>query len=81
MADDCKPKSWSRWAGVMLTAMIAVSAYAVQWGVVTTKLDQIDRQLGNLAVELRSMRTDLTAAERRLSFVEGQLTGTLKAKP
>lgn len=47
------------WAGVIVTATIAVVAFTVQWGVVTTKLGQIERRLGDIAVELRSLRTDL----------------------
>ena len=34
-----------RWAGVALTAGLAIAALIVQWGVVTTKLDQVEKRL------------------------------------
>ena len=72
---------WPRWAPVAMTAMLAVTAFTVQWGVVTTKLGQIEHQLGDIVIELRSMREDLASAEGRVSFLEGQLTGARKLDP
>lgn len=66
---------WSRWAGVVLTAVIALSAFTVQWGVVTTKLDHVERRLDELIVEARSLRTEYQAVERRVSYLEGRLNG------
>ena len=64
-----------RWAGIGLTALIGVLALTVQWGVVTTKLDQVGRQLDSLAVEIRSLRSDIYSIERRVSYLEGRLNG------
>jgi len=64
-----------RWAGIGLTALIGVLALTVQWGVVTTKLDQVGRQLDDLTVEIRSMRGDLVSIERRVSYLEGRFNG------
>jgi len=64
-----------RWAGIGLTALIGVLALTVQWGVVTTKLDQVVRQLDGLTVEIRSMRGDLVSIERRVSYLEGRFNG------
>lgn len=66
---------WSRWAGVVLTAVIALSAFTVQWGVVTTKLDHVERRLDELIVEARSLRTEYQSVERRVSYLEGRLNG------
>lgn len=65
----------ARWAGVGITAAIAVLALTVQWGVVTTKLDQVGRQLDDLAEEIRSLRSDIYSIERRVSYLEGRLNG------
>ncbi|MCC6910376.1 MAG: hypothetical protein IT430_20770 [Phycisphaerales bacterium] len=66
---------WSRWAGVVLTAVIALSAFTVQWGVVTTKLDHLERRLDELIVEARSLRNEYQSVERRVSYLEGRLNG------
>jgi hypothetical protein len=64
-----------RWAGIGLTALIGILALTVQWGVVTTKLDQVVRQLDGLTIEIRSMRGDLVSIERRVSYLEGRFNG------
>ena len=69
---QCKP-TWPRWAGTAVTVIIALIAYAVQWGVVTTKLSQIECRLGDIVTEVRTMRDQLAATERRVSFLEGRL--------
>lgn len=65
----------ARWAGIGLTALIGILALTVQWGVVTTKLDQVGHQLDDLTVEIRSLRGDLVSIERRVSYLEGRLNG------
>ncbi len=65
----------ARWAGIGLTALIGILALTVQWGVVTTKLDQVGRQLDSLTVEIRSLRSDIYSIERRVSYLEGRLNG------
>lgn len=65
----------ARWAGIGLTALIGILALTVQWGVVTTKLDQVGRQLDDLTVEIRSLRGDLVSIERRVSYLEGRFNG------
>lgn len=65
----------ARWAGVGITAAIAVLALTVQWGVVTTKLDQIESRITDLTGEIRSLRSDLYSIERRVSYLEGRLNG------
>lgn len=69
-----------RWAGIGLTALIGVLALTVQWGVVTTKLDQVGQQINSLTVEIRSLRGDLVSIERRVSFLEGRLNGRSHTK-
>lgn len=66
---------WSRWAGVALTALVAVLAFTVQWGVVTAKLDHVEKRLDELIVEARALRTEYQAIERRVSFLEGRQNG------
>ena len=65
----------ARWVGIGLTALIGILALTVQWGVVTTKLDQVGRQLDDLTVEIRSLRGDLVSIERRVSYLEGRFNG------
>ncbi len=66
----------SRWAGVVLTAGLAIAALIVQWGVVTTKLDQVEKRLDELIFEARSLRVESQGLERRLSYVEGRMNST-----
>jgi len=75
MAGESRLNGWSRWAGVILTAVIAVSAFTVQWGVVTTKLDHVERRLDELIVEARALRAEYQAIERRVSYLEGRQNG------
>jgi len=65
----------ARWAGVGITAAIAVLALTVQWGVVTTRLETVGDRLGELTTEIRSLRSDLVSIERRVSYIEGRLNG------
>jgi hypothetical protein len=36
---------WAAWASVMFTALSALVAITVQWGVVSTKLDNLEKRL------------------------------------
>lgn len=65
----------ARWAGVAVTVLLAAGAMTVQWGVVTTKLQQVEKRLDELIVEARSLRTEYQAIERRVSYLEGRLNG------
>lgn len=66
---------WTRWSGIVLTASIAIVAFTVQWGVVTTKLDHVEKRLDELIVEARALRTEYQAIERRVSYLEGRNNG------
>lgn len=68
-----QPNGRSRWAGIVLTAGLAIAALIVQWGVVTTKLDQVEKRLDELIFEARSLRVESQGLERRLSYVEGRM--------
>jgi hypothetical protein len=70
-ASGLRPE-WSRWAGVALTALLAVLAFSVQWGVVTAKLDHVEKRLDELIVEARAVRAEYQAIERRVSYLEGR---------
>ncbi|MCC6906675.1 MAG: hypothetical protein IT430_01925 [Phycisphaerales bacterium] len=65
----------SRWAGPVLTALVAGAALTVQWGVITTKLDHVEKRLDELILEARSLRTEYKEIERRLSYLEGRANG------
>jgi len=65
----------SRWAGVFVTIVIAALAFTVQWGVVTTKLDHVEKRLDELIVEARALRSEYQAVERRVSYLEGRISG------
>jgi len=64
-----------RWAGVLVTVILAAGAMTVQWGVVTTKLQQVEKRLDEFIGEARSIRTDYQAMERRVSYLEGKVAG------
>jgi regulator of replication initiation timing len=63
---------WSGWAGVLLTALSALLAITVQWGVVNTKLDTMQKRLDEMLFEARTLRSEYQSIERRLSNLEGQ---------
>lgn len=65
----------ARWAGIALTVLLAGGALTVQWGVVTAKLDQVEKRLDELIVEARALRSEYQAIERRVSYLEGKLNG------
>ena len=71
MANESRVNGWSRWGGVIVTATIAVLAFTVQWGVVTTKLDHVEKRLDELIVEARALRAEYQSIERRVAFLEG----------
>ena len=70
-----KANGRAHWAGVILTIVIGMGAFAVQWGVVTTKLDQVQERLDELIVEARALRSESRAIERRVSYLEGRVIG------
>ena len=61
-----------RWAGLALTAGLAVAALIVQWGVVTTKLDQVEKRLDEFIAEASQLRSEYRVMERRVAFLEGR---------
>jgi hypothetical protein len=67
---------WARWVAIGLTVAIAVLALTVQWGVVTTKLDHVEKRLDELIVEARALRSEYQSIERRVSYLEGKASGS-----
>lgn len=65
----------ARWAGVVITVILAAGAMTVQWGVVTTKLQQVEKRLDELIVEARALRSEYQSIERRVSYLEGKVNG------
>ncbi|MEO0512978.1 MAG: hypothetical protein AAF108_08795 [Planctomycetota bacterium] len=55
-----------------LTAGLAVAALIVQWGVVTTKLDQVEKRLDEFIAEASQLRSEYRDMERRVAFLEGR---------
>jgi Na+/pantothenate symporter len=66
---------WTSGLGAIVTATIAVLAFTVQWGVVTAKLDQVEKRLDELIVEVRTLRSEYQSIERRVSYLEGRQNG------
>jgi len=64
-----------RWLSVLIPVVLAVLAVTVQWGVVTTKLDHVEQRLDELIVEARALRSEYQSIERRVSYLEGRLSG------
>jgi len=69
------PNGGHRWAAIALTVGMAALAVTVQWGVVTTKLDHVERRLDELILEARTLRAEYQAIERRVSYLEGRFLG------
>jgi len=62
----------SRWAAVILTALLALATVTVQWGMVNARLDGVEKRLDELIVESRLMRGAYADLERRVAFLEGR---------
>lgn len=65
-----------RWASLVVSVVIAAGAMTVQWGVVTTKLQEVEKRLDEFIGEARSLRAEYQAMEHRLSYLEGKLNGS-----
>lgn len=63
---DTKSGTLVRWGGIVVTLLLAFTAFAVQSGRVMAKLDGIEKQLSNFTIDLKDM-------ERRTSFLEGRM--------
>ncbi|MBL9030123.1 MAG: hypothetical protein JNM80_00270 [Phycisphaerae bacterium] len=70
----------ARWAGVLVTIILAAGAMTIQWGVVTTKLQQLEKRMDEFIGEARSIRTEYQAMERRVSYLEGKVSGMAATK-
>lgn len=64
-----------RWASLVVSVVIAAGAMTVQWGVVTTKLQQVEKRLDEFISEAHALRTEYQEMERRLSYLEGKING------
>lgn len=73
-------RNGSRWAGPIVTVVLAVLTVTVQWGVVTAKLSHLEQRVEELIVETRALRNEYQAIERRVSYMEGMFSriGTSK---
>lgn len=69
------------WIGVILTALVALVAITVQWGVVTTKLDDLEKRLDEMIFETRSLRSEYQDVQRRLGVLEGQHQAATRGNP
>ena len=47
----------------------------VQWGVVTTKLQQVEKRLDEFIGEAHAIRAQYAEMERKIWFLEGKLSG------
>jgi len=70
----------ARWAGVFVTIILAAGAMTIQWGVVTTKLQQLEKRMDEFIGEARSIRAEYQAMERRVSYLEGKVSGMAATK-
>ncbi|QOJ16283.1 MAG: hypothetical protein HRU76_01140 [Phycisphaeraceae bacterium] len=60
---------------MLVTIILAAGAMTIQWGVVTTKLQQVEKRLDEFLGEARTLRTEYQSIERRVSYLEGRLNG------
>lgn len=54
----------------IITVLIAVIAFSIQWGVVTTKLDSVEKRLDEFLAEARDVRTENVALNVRVAVLE-----------
>lgn len=73
--NGAKLNGGARWAGVLVTIILAAGAMTIQWGVVTTKLQQVEKRLDEFIGEARSIRADYQAMGLRISYLEGKVAG------
>lgn len=52
----------------------AILAFAIQWGVVSSRLGALEKRLDEFLIEARTMRAEYTQIDRRLATLEGQLS-------
>ena len=67
-----KQVEWAGWGSVLVTSLVALVAITVHWGVVTTKLDNLEKRLDEMIFESRSIREQYQSMERRLATLEGR---------
>lgn len=60
-------------SGVIVTIIIAVIAFSVQWGVTTATLGQVEKRLDEFILEARTLRVEHADLKERVSFMEGQI--------
>ena len=63
MAEGNGQNGSARWAGVVVTVVLAAGAMTIQWGVVTTKLQQVEKRLDEFigAPQARYIRDEYKA--------------------
>lgn len=60
------------WTAVLITTVSGLIAVTVQWGVVTAKLDNVEKRLDEMIFETRSVRSEYQDIQKRLSVLEGR---------
>ena len=80
MAEGNGQNGSARWAGVVVTVVLAAGAMTIQWGVVTTKLQQLEKRMDEFIGEARNIRSEYQAMERRVSYLEGKVAGLSSTK-
>jgi hypothetical protein len=81
MAEGNGQNGSARWAGVVVTVVLAAGAMTIQWGVVTTKLQQVEKRLDEFIGEARSIRAQYAEMERKIWSLEGMLCNWRAKRP
>ena len=61
--------------GVAISIAVALCGFAVQWGVVATKLDQVERRLDEMISESKELRSEYRHLVDRVARIEGRMNG------
>jgi hypothetical protein len=61
----------NKWMPTLLTLALAAVAFAVQWGALWAKLDQMEKRLDEFLIEAHTLRAQYQAINQRLSYLEG----------
>ncbi len=80
MAEGNGQNGSARWAGVIVTVVLAAGAMTIQWGVVTTKLQQVEKRLDEFIGEARSIRDECEATPADGSRGRSMLSGQLRRR-
>lgn len=62
----------------VISLLVPLLGFAIQWGVLSTKLDNLQDKLVEMTTEVKFFRTQYLSLEKRVSYFEGLKKGQSK---